>query len=166
MASSDGYNLFAGVIHSIKTYDGDDPLLPWLQYSSPRPLLRLFPRVFWPWFGALMPPSLSVWTDRGIKKLKSCLPPPVVKEKLPRFLQRCVSSFRGDGRYRNDPRYIRVLIQLVKMEPFGWCFVVCVSYFVDSLMNAGIFASDSLFLFQFYMKVEPFVGKSRSLWTC
>lgn len=159
MASSDGCNLFAGVIHSIKTYDGDDPLLPWLQYSSPRPPLCLFPRVFWLWFGPLMASSSSVWNDRGIKKLKSCLPPPVVKEKLPRFLQRCVSSFRGDGRYRNDPRYIRVWIQLVKMESFGWCFVVCVSYFVDSLMNVAIFASYSLFLLQFYWKLNRLLEK-------
>ncbi|XXG39801.1 hypothetical protein AAC387_Pa01g0667 [Persea americana] len=72
--------LFSCLISDIKTYTGNDPLLPWLQ---------------------------------GIGKLKESLPPHLLKEKLPRFLQRCVRTFESDKRYRNDLRYLRVWIQVM-----------------------------------------------------
>ncbi|KAJ3684070.1 hypothetical protein LUZ61_013234 [Rhynchospora tenuis] len=50
---------------------------------------------------------------RGIKRLRAALPPPALKEKLPRFLQKCVQTFESDHRYRNDARYIRVWIELM-----------------------------------------------------
>ncbi|GLT31504.1 hypothetical protein SLA2020_062370 [Shorea laevis] len=50
---------------------------------------------------------------RGIRKLKEALPPHVLNEKLPRFLQKCTQSFQSDRRYRNDLRYLRVWLQLM-----------------------------------------------------
>ncbi|CAN6874821.1 unnamed protein product [Brassica oleracea] len=50
---------------------------------------------------------------RGIKKMKESLPPQILNEKLPRFLQKCAQSFESDKRYRNDSRYIRVWLQLM-----------------------------------------------------
>ncbi|KAJ4779918.1 hypothetical protein LUZ62_064175 [Rhynchospora pubera] len=49
----------------------------------------------------------------GIKRLSSALPPQALKQKLPRFLQKCVQTFESDHRYRNDARYIRVWIELM-----------------------------------------------------
>lgn len=45
--------------------------------------------------------------------MKESLPPQILNEKLPRFLQKCAQSFESDKRYRNDSRYIRVWLQLV-----------------------------------------------------
>ncbi|KAJ6309521.1 hypothetical protein OIU77_015311 [Salix suchowensis] len=73
-------DLFSSLISDIKSYTGNDPLLPWL---------------------------------RGIKKLKECLLPDALKQKLPRFLQKCTQSFESDRRYRNDLRYLRVWLQLM-----------------------------------------------------
>uniref|UniRef100_A0A6N2NCV1 BUB1 N-terminal domain-containing protein n=1 Tax=Salix viminalis TaxID=40686 RepID=A0A6N2NCV1_SALVM len=73
-------DLFSSLISDIKSYSGNDPLLPWL---------------------------------RGIKKMKECLPPNALKQKLPRFLQKCTQSFESDRRYRNDSRYLRVWLQLM-----------------------------------------------------
>ncbi|KAF9676957.1 hypothetical protein SADUNF_Sadunf08G0057300 [Salix dunnii] len=73
-------DLFSSLISDIKSYTGNDPLLPWL---------------------------------RGIKKLKECLLPGALKQKLPRFLQKCTQSFDSDRRYRNDLRYLRVWLQLM-----------------------------------------------------
>ncbi|XP_047973154.1 uncharacterized protein LOC125215687 isoform X2 [Salvia hispanica] len=50
---------------------------------------------------------------RGIKKLKEVLPPQLLKEKLPRFLQKCAETFMNDRRYSNDMRYLRVWLQLM-----------------------------------------------------
>ncbi|ESQ40465.1 hypothetical protein EUTSA_v10013424mg [Eutrema salsugineum] len=50
---------------------------------------------------------------RGVKKMKESLPPQILNEKLPRFLQKCAQSFESDKRYRNDSRYIRVWLQLM-----------------------------------------------------
>ncbi|KAK9168064.1 hypothetical protein Syun_000204 [Stephania yunnanensis] len=50
---------------------------------------------------------------RGIRKIMDSLPPPLLREKLPRFLQKCAQSFQSDRRYRNDLRYVRVWIQLL-----------------------------------------------------
>ncbi|XP_065871548.1 mitotic spindle checkpoint protein BUBR1 [Euphorbia lathyris] len=50
---------------------------------------------------------------RGIKKMKESLPSNVLKEKLPRFLQKCAETFESDRRYRNDLRYLRVWLQLM-----------------------------------------------------
>ncbi|KAI6701323.1 hypothetical protein NL676_015647 [Syzygium grande] len=73
-------DLFSSVISDIRTYAGDDPLLPWL---------------------------------RGIRRMKERLPPRVLEEKLPRFLQKCAEKFQPDRRYRNDLRYLRVWLQLM-----------------------------------------------------
>ncbi|XP_038685950.1 probable inactive serine/threonine-protein kinase bub1 isoform X2 [Tripterygium wilfordii] len=45
--------------------------------------------------------------------MKETLPPRVLKEKLPRFLQKCTKMFESDRRYRNDMRYLRVWLQLM-----------------------------------------------------
>lgn len=45
--------------------------------------------------------------------MKESLPPNVLKEKLPRFLQKCTHTFQSDRRYKNDLRYLRVWLQLV-----------------------------------------------------
>ncbi|XP_042026648.1 uncharacterized protein LOC121773798 isoform X2 [Salvia splendens] len=50
---------------------------------------------------------------RGIKKLKEKLPPQLLKEKLPRFLQKCAETFMTDRCYSNDMRYLRVWLQLM-----------------------------------------------------
>ncbi|KAJ9160367.1 hypothetical protein P3X46_025775 [Hevea brasiliensis] len=50
---------------------------------------------------------------RGIKKMKETLPQNLLKEKLPRFLQKCTQTFESDRRYRNDLRYLRVWLQLM-----------------------------------------------------
>ncbi|KAF6153635.1 hypothetical protein GIB67_027502 [Kingdonia uniflora] len=50
---------------------------------------------------------------RGIKKMRESLPPQFLKEKLPRFLQKCARTFEADRCYQNDLRYIRVWIQLM-----------------------------------------------------
>ncbi|KAL3630567.1 hypothetical protein CASFOL_023551 [Castilleja foliolosa] len=73
-------NLFSSLISDIKSYNGLDPLLPWL---------------------------------RGIRTMKETLPPQLLKEKLPRFLQNCSETFLTDHRYSNDLRYLRVWLQLM-----------------------------------------------------
>ncbi|XP_018812294.1 probable inactive serine/threonine-protein kinase bub1 [Juglans regia] len=50
---------------------------------------------------------------RGIRKMKDSLPSQLLKEKLPRFLQKCAQTFESDRRYRNDLRYLRVWLQLM-----------------------------------------------------
>ncbi|XVF24168.1 hypothetical protein REPUB_Repub13aG0104100 [Reevesia pubescens] len=50
---------------------------------------------------------------RGIKKIKESLPPQILKEKLPRFLQKCSETFESDRRYHNDLRYLRVWLHLM-----------------------------------------------------
>ena len=50
---------------------------------------------------------------RGMRKMERALPPATLREKLPRFLQKCAQEFQDDARYRDDPRYLRVWIQLV-----------------------------------------------------
>ncbi|PIA64730.1 hypothetical protein AQUCO_00100300v1 [Aquilegia coerulea] len=50
---------------------------------------------------------------RGIKKMRDFLPPQLLKEKLPRFLQKCAQAFQADPTYHNDLRYVRVWIQLM-----------------------------------------------------
>ncbi|URE03658.1 hypothetical protein MUK42_05379 [Musa troglodytarum] len=49
----------------------------------------------------------------GIRRMKESLPPRMLKEKLPRFLQKCAQTFESDRRYRNDARYLRVWIELM-----------------------------------------------------
>ena len=46
--------------------------------------------------------------------MERALPPATLREKLPRFLQKCAQEFQDDARYRDDPRYLRVWIQLVR----------------------------------------------------
>ncbi|CAN6344266.1 unnamed protein product [Urochloa humidicola] len=55
---------------------------------------------------------LRPWV-RGIRKIERALPPPTLREKLPRFLQKCAQEFQDDARYRDDPRYLRVWIQMM-----------------------------------------------------
>ncbi|KAL6545141.1 hypothetical protein OROHE_009806 [Orobanche hederae] len=50
---------------------------------------------------------------RGIRKMKETLPPQILTEKLPRFLQKCSETFLADRRYFNDLRYLRVWLQLM-----------------------------------------------------
>ncbi|KAL6595675.1 hypothetical protein ACP70R_048015 [Stipagrostis hirtigluma subsp. patula] len=50
---------------------------------------------------------------RGMRKMERALPPATLQEKLPRFLQKCAQEFEDDARYRDDPRYLRVWIQLM-----------------------------------------------------
>ncbi|KAG2559767.1 hypothetical protein PVAP13_8KG010500 [Panicum virgatum] len=50
---------------------------------------------------------------RGVRKMERALPPATLREKLPRFLQKCAQEFQDDLRYRDDPRYLRVWIQLM-----------------------------------------------------
>ncbi|KAM1054122.1 hypothetical protein FF1_001547 [Malus domestica] len=50
---------------------------------------------------------------RGIRKMNDSLPPRTLKEKFPRFLQKCAQTFESDRRYRNDLRYIRVWLKLM-----------------------------------------------------
>jgi len=50
---------------------------------------------------------------RGMRKMERALPPATLREKLPRFLQKCAQEFQDDARYRDDPRYLRVWIQLM-----------------------------------------------------
>ncbi|KAJ8769469.1 hypothetical protein K2173_002959 [Erythroxylum novogranatense] len=73
-------HLLSSLISDIKSYSGNDPLLPWL---------------------------------RGIKKMKESLPSNLLKEKMPRFLQKCTQTFYSDRRYRNDLRYLRVWLHLM-----------------------------------------------------
>ncbi|CAD6270733.1 unnamed protein product [Miscanthus lutarioriparius] len=48
-----------------------------------------------------------------MRKMERALPPAMLREKLPRFLQKCAPEFQDDARYRDDPRYLRVWIQLM-----------------------------------------------------
>ncbi|XP_044946309.1 probable inactive serine/threonine-protein kinase bub1 [Hordeum vulgare subsp. vulgare] len=50
---------------------------------------------------------------RGIRRLEGALPPATLREKLPRFLQKCAQEFQDEPRYRDDPRYLRVWIQMM-----------------------------------------------------
>ncbi|GAB4827624.1 hypothetical protein Ancab_034508 [Ancistrocladus abbreviatus] len=45
--------------------------------------------------------------------MRESLPPKLLHEKLPRFLQKCAQNFQSDRRYRNDLRYIRMWLQLM-----------------------------------------------------
>jgi hypothetical protein len=54
---------------------------------------------------------------RGIRRLEGALPPATLREKLPRFLQKCAQEFQDEPRYRDDPRYLRVWIQMVSLLP-------------------------------------------------
>jgi hypothetical protein len=49
--------------------------------------------------------------------MEKALPPEKLREKLPRFLQKCAEEFDDDSRYRDDARYLRVWIQLVSLPP-------------------------------------------------
>ncbi|PKA50594.1 checkpoint serine/threonine-protein kinase [Apostasia shenzhenica] len=55
---------------------------------------------------------LRPWIQ-GIRKMREALPPHVLSEKLPRFLQKCAEAFESNRRYRNDSRYLAVWIQLM-----------------------------------------------------
>ncbi|KAL8539269.1 hypothetical protein ACS0TY_001047 [Phlomoides rotata] len=80
MSNNEYNNIFSSLISDVKSYNGTDPLLPWL---------------------------------RGIRRMKETLPPQLLKEKLPRFLQKCSETFIANRRYSNDLRYLRVWLQLM-----------------------------------------------------
>lgn len=50
---------------------------------------------------------------RGVRRLRDSLSPNLLKEKLPRFLQKCAQTFETDQRYKNDIRYIQIWLQLM-----------------------------------------------------
>ncbi|TVU50687.1 hypothetical protein EJB05_02067 [Eragrostis curvula] len=50
---------------------------------------------------------------RGVRKMEKELPPETLREKLPRFLQKCAEEFQDHARYRDDARYVRVWIQMM-----------------------------------------------------
>ncbi|KAL9262816.1 putative inactive serine/threonine-protein kinase bub1 [Drosera capensis] len=50
---------------------------------------------------------------RGVRRLRDSLSPNLLKEKLPRFLQKCAQTFEMDQRYKNDVRYIQIWLQLM-----------------------------------------------------
>jgi hypothetical protein len=89
--------------------------------------------------------------------MKDCLPPNALKQKLPRFLQKCTQSFASDRRYRNDPRYLRVWLQLVISKPVSLFFFFFgnwgllgfrLDYHVDkSDFDHGLFSFFSNFVF-------------------
>jgi hypothetical protein len=106
--------LLSSVVGDIRSYSGSDPLRPWLRYgTTTHPSIRrsLPPSHFSPPHidRFIRRPSLA----RGMRKMERALPPPMLREKLPRFLQKCAQEFQGDLRYRDDPRYLRVWFQLV-----------------------------------------------------
>lgn len=84
---------------------------------------------------------------RGMRKMEAALPPATLRAKLPRFLQKCAQEFQDDARYRDDPRYLRVWIQLVShlllhppirhMLPFLFTDVVIYSgfHFIGDLLR-------------------------------
>jgi hypothetical protein len=59
-----------------------------------------------------------------MRKMERALPPATLREKLPRFLQKCAQEFQADARYRDDPRYLRVWIQLVNALSLSMRFIV------------------------------------------
>lgn len=63
--------------------------------------------------------------------MKGSLPANLLKEKLPRFLQKCTQAFESDRRYRNDMRYLRVWLELVAHGLF--CSFLLTSEFFISL---------------------------------
>jgi hypothetical protein len=105
--------LLSSVVGDIRSYSGSDPLRPWLRYGTtthppihpPLPPFHFSRSID----RSIRRPSLA----RGMRKMERALPPPTLREKLPRFLQKCAQEFQGDPRCRGDPRYLRVWIQLV-----------------------------------------------------
>lgn len=53
--------------------------------------------------------------------MSDALPPQLLKQKLPRFLQKCAQTFQTDIRYRNDLRYLRVWMKLVILVNYSNC---------------------------------------------
>ncbi|CAN1325733.1 Mitotic spindle checkpoint protein BUBR1 [Linum perenne] len=107
-ASAAAEDLFSSVVSDIKSYPGKDPLLPWLRYTSSSPILPVLSLSLSFIFNIFL-----LRICRGIKKMTELLPPNLLKAKLPRFLQKCAQTFESDKRYKNDPRYLRVWLQLM-----------------------------------------------------
>jgi hypothetical protein len=89
--------------------------------------------------------------------MKDCLPPNALKQKLPRFLQKCTQSFASDRRYRNDPRYLRVWLQLVISKPVslffflgtGGCWVLdWIIMLINLILITGCLVSFPILFFQ------------------
>ncbi|TVU27183.1 hypothetical protein EJB05_29776, partial [Eragrostis curvula] len=109
--------LLASVVGEIRSYAGSDPLRPWLRYDThhllPLLLLPQFPFslrrfVSWP-----IDQSIHTLFVRGVRKMEKELPPETLREKLPRYLQKCAEEFQDHARYRDDARYVRVWIQMM-----------------------------------------------------
>ena len=89
--------------------------------------------------------------------MKECLPPNALKQKLPRFLQKCTQSFESDRRYRNDSRYLRVWLQLVISKPVslfiffrnGGCWVLdWIIMLTNLILITGCLVSFPILFFQ------------------
>lgn len=52
------------------------------------------------------------------------IPQQLLKQKLPRFLQKCAQTFETDIRYRNDLRYLRVWMKLVTLAIHFDCILL------------------------------------------
>ncbi|OAY83502.1 hypothetical protein ACMD2_00178 [Ananas comosus] len=111
MATDPHKELLSSLVADIKTYSGSDPLRPWLRYDV-NIALSLHISLY---ISASTSISVHEFSARfrGIRRLKEALPSRSLKEKLPRFLQKCAQAFESDRRYRDDPRYLRVWIELM-----------------------------------------------------
>jgi len=121
MAAEQETELLSSVVADIRSYSGSDPLRPWLRYAAT--IHRSLPSLFSHSPPASLPLSIDRFIRarplfaRGLRKMEKALPPATLREKLPRFLQKCAQEFQDDLRYRDDPRYLRVWIQLVTHPP-------------------------------------------------
>nr|CAB3490787.1 unnamed protein product [Digitaria exilis] len=104
--------LLSSVVGDIRCYSGSDPLRPWLRYSTSL-LFRLFPVSLHRFPPRSIDRLIRPLFASGMRKMERALPPATLHEKLPRFLQKCAQEFQDDTRYRDDPRYLRVWIQLM-----------------------------------------------------
>lgn len=82
------------------------------------------------------------------------LPPQLLKEKLPRFLQKCAQTFETDRRYTNDMRYLRVWLQLVNQISHH-----CVFCFHQILCSRVIWFLVILFHYMFGLSENSGKGK-------
>ena len=111
--------LLSSVVGDIRSYSGSDPLRPWLRYGTRTHRFCFLLPVLCCLHASLPsphrpadPPACPL-SARGLRKMERALLPATLREKLPRFMQKCAQQFQADARYRDDPRYLRVWIQLV-----------------------------------------------------
>lgn len=83
--------------------------------------------------------------------MRECLPPQLLKEKLPRFLQKCAQTFQTDRHYSNDTRYLRVWLQLVPFLFLVYCKQSFYRFsFSFTLLLLGIRSAGSLVITLYY----------------